>query len=71
MVTVVATQELRAGDVLLRFKAKASRDDRHGIRWSISVRQMFGNCCYTGDSSHFYVVIFFFFFVGSRVLFSF
>ena len=30
MITVVATQELRAGDFLLRLKAEASRDDNHG-----------------------------------------
>ena len=27
MVTVVATKELKAGDVLLRFKAKATQDE--------------------------------------------
>ena len=32
MVTVVATQELSAGDFLLRFKAEASQDDKHGGR---------------------------------------
>ena len=32
MVTVVATKELKAGDFLLRFKAKASQDDNHGIK---------------------------------------
>ena len=30
MITVVAAQELRAGDFLLRFKAEASQDDIHG-----------------------------------------
>ena len=30
MVTVVATQELEAGDVLRRFKAEAAKDEPHG-----------------------------------------
>ena len=60
MVTVVATQELKGLDVLLRFKAEASQDDIHGSR-SISARPVFGNCCYTWDSSHLYVVFFLFF----------
>ena len=59
MVTVVATQELKAGDFLLQFKAEASQDDIHGIK-SISARPVFGNCCYTWDASHLYVVLFFF-----------
>ena len=67
MVIVTTTQELKAGDVLLRFKAEASQDDIHGIG-SISDRPVFGNCCYTGDSAHFYAMVFFFFFpAGSRV----
>ena len=70
MVIVAATQELKAGDFLLRFKAEASQYDIHGIE-SISARPVFANCCYTWDSSHLYVVVFFFVFVGSRVLFSF
>ena len=59
MVTVATTQELKALDVLLRFKSEASQDDIHGSR-SISARPVFGNCCYIWDSSHLYVVIFFF-----------
>ena len=43
MVTVVATQDLKASDVLLRFKAEASQDDIHGSR-SISARPVFGSC---------------------------
>ena len=67
MVIVVATQELKAGDVLLRFKTEASQDDIHGSR-SISARPVFGNCCHTGDSSHLYAMFFFFFSpAGSRV----
>ena len=31
-VIVVATQELRAGDFVLRFKPEASQDDIHGSR---------------------------------------
>ena len=38
MAIVAATQELKAGDFLLRFKAKVSQDDIHGIR-SISARR--------------------------------
>ena len=30
MVTVVATQEIGAGDLLWRFKAEAAQDDPHG-----------------------------------------
>ena len=67
---MVATQELKAGDVLLRFKTEASEDEIHGSR-SISTRPVFGNCCYTGDSFHLYVVLSSSFFVGSRVLFAF
>ena len=69
MVTVVATQELKALDVLLRFKAEASQDDIHGSR-SISARPVFGNCCYIWDSSNLYLVFFFFFprwFMGACV----
>ena len=47
MVIVAATQELRAGDFLLRFKAEASQDDIHGS----SARPVFRNCCYIWDSS--------------------
>ena len=64
MVTVVATQELKAGEFLLRFKAEATHI--HGSR-SISARPVFGNCCYTWDSSHLYVVFLFLCFVGSPV----
>ena len=56
MVAVVATQELKAEDFLLRFEAEASQDDIHGIG-SISARPVFGNCCYGWDSSHLYVVL--------------
>ena len=67
MVTVMATQELKAGDFLLRFKAEVSQDDIHNSR-SISARLVFRNCCYTWDSFHLYVVlVLFFFLVGSRV----
>ena len=59
-VTVVATEELKALDVLLRFKAGASQDDMHGSR-SISALPVFGNCCYIWDSSHLYAMFFFFF----------
>ena len=41
MVTVTTTQELRAGDFLLRFEAKAFQDDIHGIS-SISARRCSG-----------------------------
>ena len=63
MVTVVATQELKAEDFLLRFKAEASQDDIHGSR-SISAWPVFGNygiflTCMPCFSS--------IFFVGSRV----
>ena len=40
MVVVASTQELRAGDFLLRFKAKASQDNMHGSS-SISVLPVF------------------------------
>ena len=60
MVTVEATQELKALDVLLRFKAEASQDNIHGSR-SISARPVFGNCCYTWDSSQLYAVLLVFF----------
>ena len=43
LVTVVATQELKALDFLLRIKAESSQDDIHGSR-SISARLVFGNC---------------------------
>ena len=47
MVTVVATQELKAGDFLLGFEAEASQDDNiHG--------SVFGNCCYTWDFLKFF-----------------
>ena len=64
MVTVVATQELKAFDFLLQFKAAPYQDDIHGIRF-ISARPVFGNCCYTWDSSHLCVGAFFF--VGTRL----
>ena len=58
MVTVVATQELKAEDVLLRFKAETSQDNKHdGSRYT-SAWLAFGNCCYIWDSSHLYAVIF-------------
>ena len=60
MVTVVATQELKAEDLLRQFKAEASQDDIHDGSRSISARLVFGNCCYTWDSSQLYVVLFFF-----------
>ena len=44
MVTVVTTKELRAGEFLLRYEAKAFEDDIPGIS-SISASLMFGNCC--------------------------
>ena len=62
MVTVVATQELNAEHVLLRFKAGASQDEKHGSR-SIIARAVFGNCCYTWDSFHFCLSCFCSFFV--------
>ena len=40
MVTVVATQELKPGDVLRRFKADAFRDDIHG-----SIRSLASGWC--------------------------
>ena len=46
MVMVAATQELKAGDFLLRFKAEASQDDINGIR-SIRARPVLAHCCYT------------------------
>ena len=61
MVTVVTKKELKARDVLLRFKAEASQDDMHGSR-SISARPVFGNFCYKWDSSLLYLALFFSFF---------
>ena len=55
---MVATQDLEAGDFLVRFKAEASH--ARGSR-SISARPVFGNCCYTWDSSHLYAVFLFLF----------
>ena len=66
MAIVRTTQELRTGDFLLRFKAKASQDDVHGMR-SIRVRSLFGNRSYTWDSSLFAMIFFFFVVVGSPV----
>ena len=64
MVAVVATQELKAEDVLLRFKAEASRDKIHGMNSRyISARSVFANCYYTWHSSYFCVVLFFLFLV--------
>ena len=52
MVTVVATQELEAGDVLLRFKADApQREPRRG-------NENNGYIVYTLGSSHLFVVFF-------------
>ena len=62
MVTVVATQELKAEHFLLRFKAEATHI--HGSR-SISARPVFGNGCYTWDSFHLCVVFLLSFPVGS------
>ena len=42
MVTVAATQELKAGDFLRRFNAEASQDNTHG-NGSIGARLVFGN----------------------------
>ena len=64
MVTVVATQELKADDFLLRFKAEDP--NIKGSR-SISARMVFGNCCYIWDYSHLYFVFLFLYFVGSPV----
>ena len=58
---MVATQELKALDLLLRFKDEASQDDIDGSR-SISARPVFGNFCYKWDSSHLYLALFFSFF---------
>ena len=43
MVTVVATRELKAEDVLIQFQAEAATH-KHGSR-SISARSCFGNGC--------------------------
>ena len=77
MVIVTATQELKAGDFLLQFKAEAFQDDIHGIR-STSVRPVLHILifffthgilftCISFFSSFVVVVVV----VGSRVLFSF
>ena len=46
MFTVEATQELKPGDFMLRFKPGASQDDKPGSR-SMSARLVFGNYCHT------------------------
>ena len=69
MVTVETTKELSAGDFLLRFEAKALKDDVHGIS-SISARLMFG---IVATHSRFFslacrVFLLLFIFIVSRVL---
>ena len=67
---MVATQELKAGDFLLRFKAEAPQYDIHGIRsifrpagvWKLLIQMAFCSLACRD---------FRLFFVGSRVLFSF
>ena len=60
MVTVVATQELEAGDVLRRFKAEAAQDEpRRGKNYNEYI-------VYTLGSSHL-CVVFFLVVVGTRV----
>jgi hypothetical protein len=60
MVTVVATQELEAGDALRRFKAEAAQDEpRRGKNYN-------GYIVYTLGSSHL-CVVFFLVVVGTRV----
>ena len=80
MVTVVATQELEAGDVLQRFKAEAAQDEprrgNNNTQYSSRSSSGLGNCRCTSDYFHlcsFFlfvgirVCVFFCFFVGTRV----
>ena len=59
MVTVVATQELKAEDVLLRFKAEDSENNIYSK--SIRTRPAFGNYCHICDSPRLYVAFVFLF----------
>ena len=59
MISVVATQELKAEDVLLRFKAEDSENNIYSK--SIRTRPAFGNYCHTCYSPHLYVALFFLF----------
>ena len=61
MATVAATQELKPGNFLLRFKAKAFQDDIRGMGF---MKPLFGNFGF-----YLYGVIRWF--TGSRVLFFF
>ena len=66
-VTVVATEELKVGDELLRFEVEIPQDDTHGSR-SISARPVFGKCCYVWDASNLYPMLFFFFFFSPSLV---
>ena len=67
MVTVVATQELEAGDVLRRFEAEAAQDERrrgnNNNRYIVVGLVAVGVC----DAFHLSVVLFLLFFIGTRV----
>ena len=67
MVTVVATQELEAGDVLRRFRAETAQDyprsGNNNNRYVVVGLTAVGVC----DTVHLCAGLFFFFFIGTRM----